>query len=658
VWDTDSTTVGVAMQIVNAGTAQAEDVLVTSVTLSAGSFQGPQALPLAIGPIEAGSDTILNLIVKVPASDGRSYLMTIAGTYRYAGQVYGYSINRSIAPGPSPTSFPVSHGVSVVQNPNAVTYPPRPPAPVFGPNAESPVLIPIGPPRLIFPLTPTGTTVGPASGAASVQIPINTKINGNGSFIPPDPNAAAQGGANGVVLTTYNSSGTGTAGGISYSIDGGLTFTAVNLSDPQPGNPARTSFFPQSDGGLCCDQVVVYLPQPNLFVWLLQYNPVTACATNCPPTAGVTSTYKITQSPRLRVAWATPTAIASNFWNAWSYADLTGINVAGVSSGLGIAANEWLDYPDLAWSDTFLYVGIDHGNPTPGKVYTGRRIVARLSLADISNVGAGTLHYDYAELTGSNGLNKTHFVQGAPGQMVVGSLDNNSRLRVFTWPDGSGTIPAPSTVNFSQINQTTYTAPAPDGVDWLAVSFPGNITGAAYIFVPANPGGGIFGPPTPEHNLYTFAFDAGQNGSARPQAYVRLETVEASGTNYTASSEYDIWNANYAYAMAALGSSGNELGITLAVGGGTIGYPQQAVGFRNDFVVYQVTGSNATQGTRFGDYFSNRLVPSDTVRFGAEVYDVTLNPVPPGSAPTCAVVGCQTNMRYVEFQRPPFVGPR
>ena len=117
VWDTDNTTVGVSMQIVNAGTAQAEDVMVTSVALSAGTFQGPQALPLAIGPIEASSDTILNLIVKVPASNGTSYLMTVNGTYRYTGQVYGYSINRSIAPGPSPTSFPVSHGVSVVQNP-------------------------------------------------------------------------------------------------------------------------------------------------------------------------------------------------------------------------------------------------------------------------------------------------------------------------------------------------------------------------------------------------------------------------------------------------------------------------------------------------------------------------------------------------------------
>ena len=158
--------------------------------------------------------------------------------------------------------------------------------------------------------------------------------------------------------------------------------------------------------------------------------------------------------------------------------------------------------------------------------------------------------------------------------------------------------------------------------------------------------------------MYTFAFDAGQNGTGRPRAFVRLQTVNASATGYDAFAEYDVWHPDYAYAMAALGSSGEEMGMTLAVGDGTLGYPQQAVGFRNDFVVFQVTNSDATQISRFGDYLSNRLVTSDTVRFGTEVYDVRLNAVPPGGAPTCAAVGCAANMRYVEYQRPPFVGPK
>ena len=515
------------------------------------------------------------------------------------------------------------------------------------------MFVPLGPVRQVFPPTPTGTSLGTSAGGAAVQIPRNTTMRSAG--VPPDPNAAA--GPNGVVLATYNT-------GISYSIDGGQTFTDVSLFTPQPGNPSRTSFFPQSDGGLCCDQVVVYLPNQNLFVWLLQYNPVVGCATNCPaqPPPAPPATFRINQPDRLRIAWATPAAAAADFWNAWTYADLTGNNVAGVSDGLGINGNEWLDYPDMAWSNTFLYVGVDHGRTTPGKVFTGRRIVARLSLADLANPAATLVHYDRTELSGSNGLNKTHFVQNAPGRMVVGSLDNSSTLRVFTWNDGSNSVPS-STVVISTIRQNVfdssgnlttrnYTSLAPDGSDWYAVSFPGNITGAVYRSVGTGLG-------SPNRDEYMFAFDAGQNpGGGRLRAYVRLETVTPkSASDYQAFAEYDIWNNDYAFAMAALGTDGNEIGITLAVGGGTVGYPQNSVGYKNDFVVYQVTNSNATQVSRFGDYFSVRLVPSSGGLFAAETYDVVLNPLPPGvTIGTCATVGCSANMRFVEFgrsKRPP-----
>jgi hypothetical protein len=311
----------------------------------------------------------------------------------------------------------------------------------------------------------------------------------------------------------------------------------------------------------------------------------------------------------------------------------------------------------LAWSNTFLYVGIDHGNTTPGKVYTGRRIVARLSLADIANTAATTVHYGYAELTGSNGLNKTHFVQGAPGQMVVGSLDNSSTMRVFTWKDTDNSIPA-ATIGISQIQQgTNYTSIAPDNSDWVAVSFPGNITGGAYRRV-------IPGLGQPSRDEYLFAFDAGVNaGGGRPQSYLRLETLTPNGGSYNAFAEYDVWNPNYAFAMGALGSDGNLIGITLAVGGGTVGYPQNSVGYKDDFVVYQVTNSNATQTTtqasRFGDYFCNRLVPGSEGYFAAETYDVVLNPLPPGvTSGTCKTVGCTAKMRFVEYGRPPAPPPR
>jgi hypothetical protein len=163
----------------------------------------------------------------------------------------------------------------------------------------------------------------------------------------------------------------------------------------------------------------------------------------------------------------------------------------------------------------------------------------------------------------------------------------------------------------------------------------------------------VFDVTIPNSHEYLFAFDAGANaGGGRPRGYLRLETLTPNGNNYTAFSEYDVWNNDYAFAMGGMGTDGNEIGITLAVGGGTIGFPQFCVGYKDDFVVYQVTNSNATQISRFGDYVPNRPIAGGL--FATEVYDVTLNPLPAGvTLGTCATVGCTANMRFVEYGRPP-----
>ncbi|HVS81749.1 MAG TPA: hypothetical protein VHE60_08430 [Pyrinomonadaceae bacterium] len=629
-WD-DNATVGAQVQLANDGPGPAYKLRLTKVEVQGGTYAGPAGLPTAsLGNLAAGADNIkFDALLKVPA-DGSARILAVEGSYvaeKDEDEGPSFRAERTISPNTTPPG-PVTGvtGQTTKQNPNTATYPPAPPSTHGHPNSETPVFVPIGPSRQIFPPTPNGTALGTSAGAANVQIPVNTSMTSAG--VPPDPNAAAAT-AGGVVLATYNT-------GISVSTNGGVNFTDVNLSSPQPGNPARTSFFPQSDGGLCCDQVVIYIPNQNIFVWLLQYWPA------------VTPPNTITQA-RLRIAWATPAAITSDFWNAWTYGDLNASNTPGVSSGLGIASNEWLDYPDLAFSNTFLYVGVDRGWPNGvGSVYLGRRLVARLSLADMVNPASSVVNYGFGELTGSNGLNKSHFVQGAPGRMVVGSLDNSSTLRVFTWADNEGNIRGASTVAISQIQQgANYTSIAPDTSDWLAVSFPGNITGGVYRNVAVGLG-------APSREEYVFAFDAGTNpGGGRAQAYLRLETLTPNGNNYNASSEYDVWNSAYAYAMGGLGTDGNEIGITLAVGGGTvIGYPQFAVGYKDDFVVYQVTNSNATQTVRFGDYVPNRPIAGGL--FATEVYDVILNPLPAGVASgTCATIGCTARMRFVEYGRPP-----
>jgi hypothetical protein len=622
-------TIGLTIPIENASGRALPAVQVTGIKASAARVLQPASFPVGLGDMDADEVQQLNAVIANRGGHAKKkYRVIVRGRYAGSPRRCKFMVKFFFSPRAASDSdtFPGRLGETLVQRPQDAVYPPPHETDATEPNAESPILIPPGPFRQLFPPTPTPSAGATPGGAALVDIGPNRNSTSNNAGVPPDPNAAR--GTNNVVLATFNT-------GISYSLDGGSNFTDVNLFNPVAGQPSRTSFFPQSDGGLCCDQVVIYVPQQNLFVWLLQYWPV---ATTTPAPGGGTTT-TITQPNRLRIAWATPQAIAADFYNAWRYGDLTANSVAGVSSGLGAAANEWLDYPDLAYSGGFLYVGTDHGFPNaPGSVYLGRRIVARLNLAEMANPSSTAVHYNFTEYSGSNGLNKSHFVQSVPDRMVVAGLDNTSTLRVFTWEDSDASAYV-RTVPISSITNT-YTETAPDGTDWYAVSFPGNISGATY-----------------RNGTYLFAFDGGVNAPGRPRAYVRLETVtpiSIIGIPFLfATGEYDIWNPDYAFASAALGTQGNEIGLGLAVGGGTIGYPQFAVGYKDDFVVYTVTATNATQISRFGDYFSVRPIPG-SARFAAETYDV-LQSV---AGKTCAEAGCRAVARYVEFGRPAPPGPR
>jgi hypothetical protein len=642
-WE-DGKKVGAQMQLMNIGSGDAREVRITRVEVSGGRYIGPNFLPVSVGELASGHFALFDSVFEVPA-DGSPRLLRVNGEYVRGKERSRFSADAAIAPdGREPGPFTSMPGEAVVQDPNSAVYPPPSPPTAFAPNAEeTPVLIPLGPQQLFSEPTSSGTDLAPGPGIVGgpglvpdnpsggdplVLFQRNTRISRSTTAPPPDPNAAAQS-PDGVVLVTYNL-------GVSYSTDGGETFTDVNLLSPQPGNPRRTSFFPESDGGLCCDQVVVYIPAQNLFVWLLEYNPM---APN-----------------RLRIAWASPDGIRADFWNAWTYVDLTGANVAGVSSGLGLLNTESMDYGDLAWSGVYLYVSAIHkpanamGQILPG--YRDRRIVARLLLADIANPAVPVVHYNFTEFTGCSSLKYDHFVQGAPGRMVVGCLDNQSQMFIYTWRDGANPDSRARVAIPSVRQGNSYTSMDPDGIDWLGDfnngkdgslgTWPGMISGATFR-------------PTAGGDEYLFAFQAGQNPPRRPQAYVRLQSLTPRGSGYARTTEYDIWNANYAYAMAALGSDGGEIGINLAVGGGTVGYPQMAVGYKDDFVVYQVTQNNGTQRqpdghVRFGDYLSVRPIPANISRFGAAVYDVTLpSGAPSGS--TCLTVTCSANARFVEFGR-------
>jgi hypothetical protein len=104
-------------------------------------------------------------------------------------------------------------------------------------------------------------------------------------------------------------------------------------------------------------------------------------------------------------------------------------------------------------------------------------------------------------------------------------------------------------------------------------------------------------------------------------------------------------------------SAKDDVAISLATGGGG-SYADNAVGFLNDFVLYQTTSSNATESNnvpqyRYGDYFDIRNAVGPETNAGQGVGFSTL-----AYAVTQSVTGniravstCNVTLQYVLFGR-------
>ena len=646
-------TVALTLPVENQGAFSVGGVSLTQFDVQGGTRLAPATLPVALGEVAPDGVSVVDGHYKVGV--GSTLAVKAAGTFTIAKQTCSFTIDASFTPkvlDHSPVT--AKAGSSQKFNPGTAAYPPTPPKPAGEQEFNGKgVRAPQGPPRNLFPTPPAASgavpmapgSLGnpqplPPGSVGSNQVTI-LKNTGGGPYgaLPPDPNAAGPD-ASQVAIYTANT-------GISYSVDGGATFKIQALTGiKDPSNSARTSFFPENDGGVCCDQVVTYVPKFNVFVWMLQYweTPITVAGKPAKSTN------------RLRIAWATPAAIKADFLHAWTYADLT-------SAQMGIG-QDWMDYPDLSFSDTFLYVGVDHATTNGGGVYSNRRIVTRMSLSDM--VGPGpSVGWSEMEPT-YNGLIQNHFVQNSHDTAYWTAEPDTSTLTVWSWPDSSNTA-TPKDIAISSYSNSDYTVTAPDNFNWNAA--PAAVLGGARTTTPT------FGGP-PADFLY-FALSAGRNtGGGRAYPYVRIEKINRG--DLTLASELDIWNPAYAFSTPALGSpltgGEDEISLSLATGGGG-NYANHAVGFLNDFVVYITTGSNATQlgynldvngniindssgnptyVIRYGDYFDARNAVAPVTQNGqgfgysSLAYAVTAN----AAGKNCAAGGCSINLQYILWGRP------
>jgi hypothetical protein len=643
VWDDGS--VSLAISIENDGNRAAEKVQVVSVTFGFGSRKNPLILPVDLGEILSEGQAILKArfqMVNVPGT----YTLTVSGLYTLQGYTYPFTAQSDVGVvrstnGTSPTS-------TVIVPKHSTSGVPGLPSQIPQENDNNPAgpPIPDGPPLKPFSVTPTNTGVAPASNASGVTFVRDTGSGQPGNF-PPDPTAAAGVSGDNVVLASGNSY-------VLFSTDDGVSFSRI---DP-------TTIFPQSDGGLCCDQVLTYVPRVNLFFWLIQYK----SAAPIPP---VPAGSNLPGPNRLRIAWASPESMKSNI-NSWTYVDLQ-------SSTFNLG-NQALDFPDLAFTDGFLYASVDRATTTANVLGL---IVTRISFQDITgpgpNVGIG--YFSPNESTDQNTATGARLSQSSRDAMYWGGHIDSSHIKVFHWADSSNGVDRHDT----QVNtwcQNDYSTLAPDNQQWLDNS---RTSASSIIGATRKPFSGLVQPgqPIPDGEVW-LAWGSGRDAPSaspacvqgRPQPYVKI--VRVNDRTLDSVGEYHIWNTPYAFAYPALATdpSGN-IGVSVTFGG-PANFASTTVGYLGDFVVYFVESSDVTLTftqtnsagnvitnssgvpvlfTRYGDYFTVRNSGPGNTDFSSQGYAVKL--VDSTRSNNCTnAPGCNFRPHYEQWGRPPSPAPR
>jgi hypothetical protein len=295
------------------------------------------------------------------------------------------------------------------------------------------------------------------------------------------------------------------------SQDGGHTFQYVN--------PA--TMFPASYGGFCCNQVAVYDPARDLFIWYLEYN------TTTPPG----TTYNL-----FRIAVARP---ADAVKGTWYYYDIDSLD------------NTWWNYPDVALSNDYLWVIVNrvpYGSSTIDDAY-----VFKIPLDILMTYSP--LTYSVWDLGGGGIYNYSlRMARGARDTMYLASHNTTSQIRIFSNAENSGILNY-TNVNLSATwyNSPTHNCTSPDGQ---------NLCGAD---------DGRVQTGWVSNGKVGFMWGAGQGGGF---TYPYVEAVQVRQSDLSYLDRPYMWSASigFAYPAAAPNARG-DLGVAVfSSGGGSAPY--------------------------------------------------------------------------------------
>ena len=475
-----------------------------------------------------------------------------------------------------------------------------------------------------LPPVPRGSIVGPLVPVAATARPLDFRGGGFPVGGAQDPVSFRTFTESGVVTGIWPPDMSGAKAGdvvlmsgnlwLKLSVDGGKTFTDIDF----------TKVFAASKtyGTWAGDQVIHYVPSIDCFVLYVQSK------------NGAKGSADESKNV-VKVALASPADLKKHsggkpaWWRQWDFS----------SDDFGLTA--WMDFPDLTYGEGYLYINTNSffrsydsaGNQM--NAFTGK-LFFELPLKELQ-AGSG-FTYQYALLTEA-------LAYGSPMQNIgdenywAAHVDN-STMRIYSskgtdtnyyWRERKLKANWPMAATDAN-NVPDIISAAPDSGDWISADH--RIIGATKVV------GQLW---------FAWSAAAGKSdggGLEFPKAHIQIAKFDP-GRDYECVEQTQVWNADIAYAYPSLTTnSNNEVGISLAWGGGT-SFGSHAVGILGDFVVWfgdasEMT-STRTSPTRFGDYLHVRLAHPDTRFFSAFGYAVNKTAATPPAEDDRYI--------YVEFGR-------
>ena len=576
-------TLTAAFPLLNRTREDFERVRITAISLADGSRIDPRKLPFELGTIPAGhAGNVFAIFRGRSFMPKNTYVVKVAGTYLREGEQQTFAVEGTLRIPPASPGTEKTIAVSLVPNPAAdvgqstegsapqeVDDQDMAPGIPAGNFHRSP---PVGPPTELSPAPPAG--VDPAD----LEIFRHCVIRDSGGPIHGGSTNEPSGAVSDSGENENSDCGKGGAKNARTVFATANTFAALSDDDGATFSKLSFSGIPGFTGSICCDQVAVFVPKINRFIW-------TMLMRNIPGQTGRVTVRLMAASPEdLRKA------MGQSGWTIWDFTPAI-LNFKGAGS---------FDFPGLAVGDNSLYLNFDG---------FGGFLVCRISLNEIK--AGGTLHFRFTDPTISPLAELGHVTENPRDEVFWAQHNSNSQMRVFSWAEGSDDF------HFRDVDIASWpndpskmTSSTPDHQDWLAATSPGRIRGAARFK----------GTKTDE---IWFAWTASRGNSFK-QPHVHWVKLDPSH-DFKILKQGNVFNDHFAFGLPALATnSRGELGMSLETGGGG-NFENHVVGFQGDHALH-LTSNSKVGLTRFGDYVTIHQDVKNDGRFDAFGYGMEPTP--------------------------------